>query len=88
MEKYIWIIYGAISLTVLILYGADKAKAKAGAWRIPERTLLLAAVFSPAAALLGMLVFRHKIRKPKFYLGVPLILILESGLLWYLYFRH
>lgn len=81
------IIYGVINLAVLIFYGIDKAKAVKKAWRIPERTLILLAVFGPVGALLGMLIFRHKIRKPKFYLGVPAILIVEGILVWYFFLR-
>ena len=37
----IFCIYAAVmSLIGLILYGTDKARAKRGAWRIPEKVLL------------------------------------------------
>ena len=85
--QIILIVYAAISLVVFVFYGVDKAKAGAKAWRVPERTLLLLAVLSPVGALLGMLVFRHKIRKPKFYLTVPLLLIIEAALCWWCYLR-
>jgi uncharacterized membrane protein YsdA (DUF1294 family) len=74
MKEWIFII---INLFVLLLYGLDKWKAIHRKWRIPERVLILAAVPGAPGALLGMLLFRHKIRKPKFYLGVPAILLLE-----------
>ena len=45
--------------------------------RIPEAHLILAGVFGIFGAILGMLLFRHKIRKPKFYIGLPAIFILE-----------
>ena len=35
-------------------------------------------------ALLGMIVFRHKIRKPKFYIGVPMILVIEAVIVFLL----
>ena len=85
--QIILIVYAAISLVVFVFYGVDKAKAVAKAWRVPERTLLLLAVVSPIGALLGMLVFRHKIRKPKFYLTVPLLLVIEAALCWWFLFR-
>ncbi|WP_349011361.1 DUF1294 domain-containing protein [Mediterraneibacter gnavus] len=61
-----------------------KWKAVKGRWRIPEKTLLLfAAAGGSPGALAGMFVFHHKIRKPLFYLGVPLILLLQIGVgLW------
>ena len=33
-----------INIAAWIMYGLDKWKAKSGAWRIPERTLLLTAL--------------------------------------------
>lgn len=37
-------------------------------------------------ALFGMSIFHHKTRKPKFYIGIPLIMLIEIGLaawVWY-----
>lgn len=52
---------GVMSLTAFALYGADKRKAKKGAWRISEKALLLTSVFGGAiGGLLGMSLFRHK----------------------------
>jgi uncharacterized membrane protein YsdA (DUF1294 family) len=66
------------NLAALVLYGVDKARARRGAWRIPERTLLIVPFFGGAlGALLGMLLFRHKIRKLYFW-----ILVLLALLLW------
>ena len=63
----------AVNLLSLIFFYADKRKAELNEFRIPERTLLMSAVFGPFGALLGMLLFRHKIRKNKFRIGVPLL---------------
>ena len=71
------IIYILINLIVFFLYGIDKWKAIHHKWRIPEAHLILAGVFGIFGAVLGMLLFRHKIRKPKFYIGLPAIFILE-----------
>ncbi len=72
MEKTACIAYlaalGVMSLLALALYGADKARARRGARRIRERTLLLAGVFGGAAgALIGMRAFRHKTRHAAFW---------------------
>lgn len=40
MLKYIIIYLYAMSLLTFILFGADKHKARAHKWRIPEKTLL------------------------------------------------
>lgn len=63
-----------INIAAWIMYGFDKWKAKSGAWRIPERTLLLTALAGGSVgALAGMLLFHHKTRKPKFMIGVPVM---------------
>ena len=69
----------------LIFYGLDKLFAVKDMWRIRDFTLLvLAAAGGSAGALLGMLLFRHKIRKAKFFVTVPLLLALHAGLLFWL----
>ena len=78
-----------INLFAFVLYGIDKAKAKRGAWRIPEATLLLVAFLGGSfGALLGMEVFRHKTRHLKFRILVPLFLILHIALAVYMVKRR
>ena len=70
-----------INLFAFVLYGIDKAKAKRGAWRIPEATLLLVAFLGGSfGALLGMEVFRHKTRHWKFRILVPVFLAVHVAL--------
>ena len=73
-----------INAVGLLIMLADKEKAKKHLWRIPEVTLLtVAALGGSLGCLAGMRLFRHKTRKPKFYLGLPAILAaqLAAGLL-------
>ena len=76
-----------VNLLAFALYGIDKLKAKRGAWRISEATLLLAALFGPLGALLGMELFRHKTRHAKFRVLVPLFLVLHIALGVYIFKR-
>ena len=71
-----------MSLLTFVLFGIDKHRAQTRQWRIPEATLLLSALFGGSlGGLLGMLVFRHKTRKPKFYLTIPALLLAHAVLL-------
>lgn len=56
----------------------DKQKAKKGSWRIQEKTLILITAFGGGiGTLTGMYLFRHKTKKLKFTIGIPVILISE-----------
>ena len=74
-----------INLVTFFCYGADKRRARRGAWRISERTLfLLPLLGGSAGAVAGMLVFRHKTKHWYFRLGLPLILLAQIGLfIWF-----
>lgn len=75
-----------VNVVTFYLYGFDKRQAKRGGRRIPERTLLgLSAIGGSLGALSAMNLFRHKTRKPKFYLGVPLLFAMQIFLTVYLY---
>ena len=77
----IWVYLIAVNICTFLVYGIDKQRARSGRWRIPEsRLLLLAAVGGSLGAWMGMYVFRHKTRKAKFYLGIPLILVIQCAL--------
>ena len=83
------IIYTSIAILNVItffLYGFDKWKAKKDRWRIPESTLLLLAVLGGSiGAWLCMKIWHHKTMHKKFKYGIPLIMILQIGILLYLW---
>lgn len=56
----------------------DKKKAIKGKWRIKESTLLmLALVGGSVGAIIGMYAFHHKTQKLRFFLGIPIIIVLQ-----------
>ncbi len=81
----VWLI--AINLVTFAVYGADKRRARRGAWRVPEKTLFLLPLLGGSiGALLGMRVFRHKTKHWYFVWGVPAILLAQAALaVWLLY---
>ena len=86
MDRVLTIYIIAVSLLTLILFGLDKWKAIHGKWRIRESTLLgLSFIGGAAGGLAGMYLFRHKIRKMRFRIGVPLMLLVQAAL--WLYFK-
>ena len=67
-------------------FGIDKYKAKRGLWRISEATLLLLAVVGGSiGALMGMRIWRHKTQHAKFRYGLPLIILAQIALIYYLH---
>ena len=74
-----------INIVTFLVYGIDKIKAKQGSWRISEATLLILAVIGGSiGALLGMKVWRHKTMHKKFKYGLPLILLAQIALIYFI----
>ncbi len=64
-----------INAAAFLLMLADKHFARRKLWRIPESIFLLFALLGGSVGILAaMYTFRHKTRKPKFYICVPVIL--------------
>ena len=79
MTKYI-IYFVAWNVLVALIYGLDKSKAQRGAWRIPEKTLLLLAFLGGGiGAFCGMHIFHHKTKKNLFKIGVPLCIVANAA---------
>ena len=71
LSAYLLIINAAAFLLML----ADKHRARKKLWRVPENIFLLFALLGGSLGIpAGMYAFRHKTRKPKFYIGIPVIL--------------
>lgn len=67
-----------INIISFLLMGIDKYQAIKNKNRISEYSLIVLSFFGGSiGTLLGMIIFRHKIRKPKFLILVPLSLILH-----------
>ena len=75
-----------VNTLTFLLYGIDKYKAKKARWRISEATLLMIAVIGGSiGAWAGMRLWHHKTMHKKFKYGIPLIILLQIALVFYLY---
>jgi len=84
VTRLFWTYLLILNVVTFCIYGIDKYKAKKSMWRIPESTLLLfAAVGGSLGAYFGMKVWHHKTLHKKFKYGVPIILLIHLGLLFY-----
>ena len=79
----------AISLISVIVCIYDKIAAKHNPrHRTRERTLLLlSAMGGSVAMLLTMLLIRHKTRHVKFMLGIPLIILIQGAMIYFVLSR-
>jgi uncharacterized membrane protein YsdA (DUF1294 family) len=90
MPTYIyWIGYLIIiNFIAVIATAADKRKAQKHLWRIPENTLLLISALGGSPAMLfAMYAIHHKTRHKKFTIGIPVIIILQTLAMYYLFFK-
>ena len=79
--EIILIYYGLINLVTFCTFAIDKRKAIKKQWRISEACLLLLSLIGGAlGALIAMYTIRHKNRKIKFTLLVPVMLVAHIAL--------
>lgn len=77
------IIINALGLLLMLI---DKQKAIQKQWRIPEKTLLgVGLIGGSLGCVLGMRLFRHKTKKPVFFVGLPLMLLVHILIFTLLY---
>lgn len=75
-------LFALLNLWTFMLFGVDKLRAEARAWRISESTLLgWAFVGGTIGAYLGRHVFRHKARKAPFIKSLNNIAIGQAVLI-------
>ncbi len=74
-----------INILTFIFFGIDKYKAINKKYRISIVTLLLlAGIGGSLGALSAMYIFRHKTKKDYFTVGIPLIIVMQIVLLFYI----
>ncbi len=74
-----------INMITFFMYGVDKWKAKHAKRRIRETALLTLAVLGGSiGAWSGMKVWHHKTQHKKFKYGLPLILLAQIALMYFI----
>ncbi len=77
------LIINALSLLIML---ADKRKAIKGQYRIPEAVLMgFGLAGGSIGCYAGMVLFRHKTRKPGFSIGLPVMLALQIFIFLFFY---
>jgi len=87
-KELIMIYLASMNLFGFLIMGWDKRTAIKDMFRVPEAVLFTVAVFGGSVgSMIGMKVWNHKIRKWKFLVGMPLILVGQL-LIGYLLFHN
>ena len=74
------------SLISFLAFGTDKFLAIKNRRRISEKTLLVTGILGGVGGVIAMGFFRHKTKKPKFYILMPILASLDIALLFYILF--
>ena len=76
----------ALNMVSFGLMAYDKHCAKAGKWRVPEKTLFIAtACFGGLGGVLGMLLCHHKTGHWYFQVFFPLLLVVQAVILFFVF---
>lgn len=71
-----------INIIAFLAMFIDKKKAEKDRWRIKESTLLtLALIGGSIGAIAGMYTFHNKTKKPRFFIGIPVIIVFQTMLI-------
>ena len=80
-----FLIISLISIVVCI-YDKKISKKNRVELRTPEKTLLLLSALGGSVAMfITMLIVRHKTKHIKFMLGIPLIIVIQAGIVFLLF---
>lgn len=88
MEKYLLGYFIVISLVSVIYTIVDKKLAVKEKRRVSEKTLfILAGLGGSIAMFITMKKIRHKTRKRRFMIGLPIIFMLQVAIIFWLFYN-
>ncbi len=68
-----------INIIGFITVKSDKYRAINKLWRIPEKKLFLISILGGCLGVYaGLVIYRHKIRRWSFMLGIPVIMLIQA----------
>ena len=81
MKTLIVLYLAFFNVLAFTLMYADKRFAQRRLRRIPESVLMMSAgLGGSVGSWLGMYAFHHKTRKPRFFIGIPAVFVLQVGM--------
>lgn len=76
-----------INVVTFGLFALDKKRARKGEWRIPEATLLFFSLIGGSiGGMLAMKIVKHKTKKIKFMIGMPLLLLVNILAIYFIFY--
>ena len=85
---YIGIYLAVINLIAAGLVLHDKLATRSGSWRAKERTLLLVSAIGGSVFMLAVMrIIRHKTKKAKFMVTIPIMIILQIAAVLFVWWR-
>ena len=85
LDKILLIYYLAINITLFVFMGYDKLRAKSNSWRVPVATLFTLAIAGGGlGGFAGMFLFRHKTKKPLFYIVFVFAVVIHIALVYFI----
>ena len=86
MTSYIILYLAFINFISIAVTISDKRRAGKKKQRVPELTLILFSAMGGSVGMyITMMIIRHKTRKPKFMVGIPLIIIAQAAAVFFVW---
>ena len=85
-NKWLLVYLLIINIITFVLFAIDKWKAVHGRWRIRTVTLMgFVIIGGTIGGLFAMYIFRHKTKTNSFTVGLPMMLVVQVVVLWFVW---
>lgn len=83
--KYLFFYIVIVNFITFLMFAIDKKKAIKNEWRIPEAWLLFFSFIGGSlGGVLAMKIMKHKTKKPKFTIIMPVLLLINILTVYYI----